>query len=192
MLWSHRRQGGAWIEAASRSWLQLHVRRLPHEIECRGIEASPHENAVGVSSRKKRPARSRAPLDPGRAQIVVRPASCTAGSLEQAGWALFGSLTPSDGESLDPGARRWGPLPTPRHRTRQRSRTRCFAKPVVAARCPLSESLSVVRDLRESPARCATNCATRRLNVGLLFQRLALVLSGPCNGCQVGKPESNA
>ena len=31
----------AWIEAASRSWLQLHVRRFQDEIECVGIEASP-------------------------------------------------------------------------------------------------------------------------------------------------------
>ena len=30
-------RGGAWIEAASRSWLQLHVRRFPGL----GIEASP-------------------------------------------------------------------------------------------------------------------------------------------------------
>src|SRR6202030_2076334 len=28
-LRSHRARGGAWIEAASRSWLQLHVRRFP-------------------------------------------------------------------------------------------------------------------------------------------------------------------
>ena len=29
LLRSYRTPGGAWIEAASRSWLQLHVRRLP-------------------------------------------------------------------------------------------------------------------------------------------------------------------
>ena len=33
--------GGAWIEAASRSWLQLHVGDFQDEIECLGIEASP-------------------------------------------------------------------------------------------------------------------------------------------------------
>jgi transposase InsO family protein len=41
VLWSHRPRRSAWIEAASRSWLQLHVRRLQDEIECLGIEASP-------------------------------------------------------------------------------------------------------------------------------------------------------
>src|SRR5215470_16196736 len=29
LLWSHRTRGGAWAEAASRSWLQLYVRRFP-------------------------------------------------------------------------------------------------------------------------------------------------------------------
>ena len=29
LLWSHRARGGAWTEAASRSWLQLYVRRFP-------------------------------------------------------------------------------------------------------------------------------------------------------------------
>src|SRR5215469_9484777 len=29
LLRSHRARGGAWLEAASRSWLQLHVRRFP-------------------------------------------------------------------------------------------------------------------------------------------------------------------
>jgi transposase InsO family protein len=41
---SHRARGGAWIEAASRSWLQLHVRLsgdFQDEIEFLGIEASP-------------------------------------------------------------------------------------------------------------------------------------------------------
>ena len=36
MLRSHRARGGAWLEAASRSW-----RDFQDEIECLGIEASP-------------------------------------------------------------------------------------------------------------------------------------------------------
>ncbi len=35
------RPRGAWIEAASRSWLQLPYLAIQDEIECLGIEASP-------------------------------------------------------------------------------------------------------------------------------------------------------
>ena len=37
----HRARRGAWAQAASRSWLQLHVRRFPGRDKCLGIEASP-------------------------------------------------------------------------------------------------------------------------------------------------------
>jgi hypothetical protein len=155
VLWSHRRQGGAWIEAASRSWLQLHVRRLPHEIECLGIEASPFDSWMGVLSGPRQypsgeietlttfPRWSRSFLCEGTRAAPQR-------YMDQAGWVLFGSRSPSDGETRDPGARRWGPLPTPRHRTRQRSRTRCFWQnrwSPPAAPCP-------------SPCRSSGTCAS--------------------------------
>ena len=78
VLRSHRAQGGAWIEAASRSWLQLHVRRFPGRnripgdrsfallrARAPGQRRAEHfirtkENAVGADFRHHRRAASRA------------------------------------------------------------------------------------------------------------------------------------
>ena len=153
----------------------------------------PHENRRrGVLQEEVRRAR-RHQLDPERAQIVVT-SELHRGVTRKPVWALDDDHPHAI--ARDPVERRLearaladgGPLPTPRpHRTRQRSRTR--------GRRPLP----LVRVLvgRQGPARvscavCNQLRGTRRLNVGLLFQRLALVLSGPCNGCPVGKPETNA
>src|SRR5580658_8794198 len=52
VLRSHRARGGAWIEAASRSWLQLHVRRFPGRNRMPGdrsfavLRARPEGNGV--------------------------------------------------------------------------------------------------------------------------------------------------
>ena len=58
VLRSHRARGGAWIEAASRSWLQLHVRRFP------GRNRMPGDRSFALLRARARGQRRRRALHP--------------------------------------------------------------------------------------------------------------------------------
>ena len=58
LLRSHRARGGAWIEAASRSWLQLYVRRFP------GRNRMPGDRSIALLRARARGQRRRRAIHP--------------------------------------------------------------------------------------------------------------------------------
>ena len=58
LLRSHRARGGAWLEAASRSWLQLHVRRFPRRNRMPGDRSITLLRARARGSARSRPAQA--------------------------------------------------------------------------------------------------------------------------------------